>query len=240
MLIVPKSLVSLLTCRQELVTGKAFPTQDELQQYAEEHPHGDTAASTSIKGVPYFWLTVLCNQVSAASMLLHTGCSRTGNIRGSTITLWGCTLWVLCTITCCAVHPSCKCHMHHSNMAGGYGQLHKRVLHCITISSSCAHMVDKAPTCRDVLSVVQDTLADEISSRDKQALSYCTSIRPVYSSKGGPPTIEFSFSSNPFFHNSVLKRCLGDKSRQVDEVTTNIDWKDTEHKLTVKVRPEVW
>lgn len=83
------------------------------------------------------------------------------------------------------------------------------------------------------LVLVQDTIAEEISSRDKQALSYCTAIRATYPSKGAPPTVEFSFSSNPFFSNSLLKRCLG--SADVEEVTTDIQWKDTAHKLTVKV-----
>jgi hypothetical protein len=84
------------------------------------------------------------------------------------------------------------------------------------------------------VSGLQDTVAEEISSRDKQALSYCTAIRATYPAKGGPPTVEFSFSSNPFFSNSLLKRCLG--SADVEEVTTDIQWKDTAHKLTVKVR----
>jgi hypothetical protein len=82
---------------------------------------------------------------------------------------------------------------------------------------------------------LQDTVAEEISSRDKQALSYCTAIRATYPSKGGPATVEMSFSSNPFFSNSLLKRCLGDPKTGVEEVTTDIQWKDTAHKLTVKV-----
>ena len=59
-------------------------------------------------------------------------------------------------------------------------------------------------------------------------------MRATYPSKGGPPTLEFSFSANPFFTTSLLKRCLG--SDEVAEVTTDIQWKDTAHKLTVKVR----
>lgn len=45
-----------------------------------------------------------------------------------------------------------------------------------------------------------------------------------------------SFSANPFFSNSVLKRCLGDPGEEVEETTTDILWKDTAHKLTVKVQ----
>lgn len=60
-------------------------------------------------------------------------------------------------------------------------------------------------------------------------------MRATYPSKGGPPTIEMSFSANPFFSNSVLKRCLGQPALGVEEVTSDIDWKDTAHKLTVKV-----
>lgn len=85
---------------------------------------------------------------------------------------------------------------------------------------------------------LQDTTAEEISSRDKQALSYCTAIRASYPSKGGAPTLEMSFSANPFFSNSVLKRCLGDG--EVEEMTTDIEWKDTAHKLTVKVGVWIW
>jgi hypothetical protein len=84
-------------------------------------------------------------------------------------------------------------------------------------------------------SCLQDTIAEEITSRDKQALSYCTAIRATYPSKGGPATVEMSFSSNPFFSNSLLKRCLGDPKKDVEVVTTDIQWKDTAHKLTVKV-----
>lgn len=47
------------------MTGKALPTQEELQEWEEQ---GNSAAGgdSSIKGVPYFWLTVLCNQVCSA------------------------------------------------------------------------------------------------------------------------------------------------------------------------------
>lgn len=61
-------------------------------------------------------------------------------------------------------------------------------------------------------------------------------MRATWPSKGaGPPTLEMSFSANPFFTNSLLKRCLGDPGAGVEEVTTDIQWKDTAHKLTVKV-----
>lgn len=56
-----------LNCRQELVTGKALPSSEELQDWEEGHAGGANEgehSTTTIKGVPYFWLTVLCNQVS--------------------------------------------------------------------------------------------------------------------------------------------------------------------------------
>jgi hypothetical protein len=74
-----------------------------------------------------------------------------------------------------------------------------------------------------------------VSSRDKQALAYCTGVRAILSAEDNPPTVEFSFSSNPFFSNSVLRRCLGDDEADIPEVTTDIKWKDTAHKLVVKV-----
>eukprot|EP00878_Enallax_costatus_P026957 GHUV01028973.1.p1 GENE.GHUV01028973.1~~GHUV01028973.1.p1 ORF type:complete len:415 (+),score=159.59 GHUV01028973.1:278-1522(+) len=80
----------------------------------------------------------------------------------------------------------------------------------------------------------QDTLAEEISSRDKLALAYCTSVKAVYPAAGGAPTLEMSFSSNPFFINNTLRRCLGTDDPRVHSVTTDIQWKDTAHKLTVK------
>eukprot|EP00878_Enallax_costatus_P038880 GHUV01044368.1.p1 GENE.GHUV01044368.1~~GHUV01044368.1.p1 ORF type:complete len:515 (+),score=231.98 GHUV01044368.1:220-1764(+) len=43
-----------------------------------------------------------------------------------------------------------------------------------------------------------------------------------------------SFSSNPFFINNTLRRCLGTDDPRVHSVTTDIQWKDTAHKLTVK------
>lgn len=52
---------------------------------------------------------------------------------------------------------------------------------------------------------------------------------------GGSATIEMSFSANPFFSNNTLRRCLGDDEAGVKEVTTDIQWKDNAHKLTVKV-----
>lgn len=57
------------TNRQELVSGKALPTQEELQDWQEQHAHqqhdegGGGGGGASFKGVPYYWLTVLCNQV---------------------------------------------------------------------------------------------------------------------------------------------------------------------------------
>lgn len=82
----------------------------------------------------------------------------------------------------------------------------------------------------------QDTIAEELSSRDRQALAHLTSIRAV-APGGGPPVLEFAFSSNPFFTNSTLRRGLGsDDGTGTAAVTTDIQWKDTAHKLTVKVR----
>lgn len=53
--------------RQELVSGKALPTSEELAacdadsdaQHAQHHQQQGTSA----KGVPHFWLTALMNQV---------------------------------------------------------------------------------------------------------------------------------------------------------------------------------
>ena len=44
-----------------------------------------------------------------------------------------------------------------------------------------------------------------------------------------------SFSSNPFFSNNTLRRCMGADHPRVHLVTTDIQWNDTAHKLTVKV-----
>jgi hypothetical protein len=44
-----------------------------------------------------------------------------------------------------------------------------------------------------------------------------------------------SFSSNPFFSNNLLRRCLGDEESGAKAVTTDIQWKDSSHNLTVKV-----
>jgi hypothetical protein len=52
---------------------------------------------------------------------------------------------------------------------------------------------------------------------------------------GGAPTVEMSFSSNPFFSNNLLRRCLGDEESGAKAVTTDIQWKDSSHNLTVKV-----
>lgn len=52
-----------VACRQELVSGKALPNQEELQEW-HDSGHHDDAAGASFKGVPYFYLTVLANQVS--------------------------------------------------------------------------------------------------------------------------------------------------------------------------------
>lgn len=43
------------------MSGKATPTAEELQGYEGADGGGHAAASS--KGVPYFWLNVLCNQV---------------------------------------------------------------------------------------------------------------------------------------------------------------------------------
>ncbi|KAF8069510.1 NUDT19 [Scenedesmus sp. PABB004] len=135
-----KALDSLFKRRQELVSGKALPTSEELAGF---EPQGGAAAAAgggkSPRGVPQFWLNALCNH---------------------------------------------------------------------------------------------DGLAEEISSRDRLALSHCTSIKAVHPPGGGPPTLEMAFAANPFFTNSTLRRCLGDAGAL--EVTTAIDWKDTKHKLTVK------
>lgn len=73
--------------RQELVSGKATPTSEELAGYVPAGDGSHGAAASAKAGVPYFWLNALCNQ---------------------------------------------------------------------------------------------DTLAEEISSRDRQALAYCTSVKAVY------------------------------------------------------------
>lgn len=87
--------------------------------------------------------------------------------------------------------------------------------------------------------VNQDELAAEISSRDKAALAYCTSVRAVYSS-GSEPTLEMAFAPNPFFSNSTLRRRLpadsGSGAPHAPEVTTDIDWKSRERTLTLRVR----
>lgn len=85
--LLPALLLWPLCNRQELVSGKATPTSEELAGYepASDGSHG--AAASTKAGVPYFWLNALCNQ---------------------------------------------------------------------------------------------DTLAEEISSRDRQALAYCTSVKAVY------------------------------------------------------------
>eukprot|EP00775_Hariotina_reticulata_P010883 gene10883-11037_t len=80
----------------------------------------------------------------------------------------------------------------------------------------------------------QDTIAEEVTVRDKQALAYCTGVRAVLPAGDDPPTVEFSFCGNPFFSNSVLRRCLGDDEADIPEMTTDIQWKDTAHKLVVK------
>ncbi|KAF6265330.1 nucleosome assembly protein-domain-containing protein [Scenedesmus sp. NREL 46B-D3] len=127
--------------RQELVSGKATPTTDELAGYEPPGDGSHGAAASAKAGVPYFWLNALCNQ---------------------------------------------------------------------------------------------DTLAEEISSRDRQALAYCTSVKAVHPAAGGPATVEMSFSSNPFFSNNMLRRCLGDVESGAKAVTTDIQWKDNSHDLTVK------
>ncbi|WIA10139.1 hypothetical protein OEZ85_010346 [Tetradesmus obliquus] len=127
--------------RQELVSGKATPTSEELAGYVPAGDGSHGAAASAKAGVPYFWLNALCNQ---------------------------------------------------------------------------------------------DTLAEEISSRDRQALAYCTSVKAVYPAAEGPPTIEMSFSSNPFFSSNTLRRCLGDAESGAKAVTTDIQWKDSSHNLTIK------
>eukprot|EP00882_Tetradesmus_deserticola_P021497 GHRQ01023270.1.p2 GENE.GHRQ01023270.1~~GHRQ01023270.1.p2 ORF type:complete len:180 (+),score=42.33 GHRQ01023270.1:581-1120(+) len=128
--------------RQELVSGKATPTTDELAGFEAPSDDSHGAAASAKAGVPYFWLNAICNQ---------------------------------------------------------------------------------------------DTLAEEISSRDRQALAYCTSFKAVHAAAGGPPTVEMSFSSNPFFSNNTLRRCLGDAESGAKAVTTDIQWKDSSHNLSVKV-----
>lgn len=75
-------------------------------------------------------------------------------------------------------------------------------------------------------------------------------MRAAYPADGGPPTLELSFSANPFFSNTTMRRCLGEAGGGagsssagsegggggVPEVTTDIAWKDNAHKLTVRVR----
>lgn len=50
-----------LARRQELVSGKGTPTADELTDYSAADD--STATGTVHKGVPYFWLNALYNQV---------------------------------------------------------------------------------------------------------------------------------------------------------------------------------
>ena len=51
-----------LAHRQELVSGKGTPTADELADCSEADD-STTAAVAGHKGVPYFWLNALYNQV---------------------------------------------------------------------------------------------------------------------------------------------------------------------------------
>lgn len=59
----PWQVAFACACRGELVSGKALPTQDELLEWNESQSGSHDSTSSSIKGVPYFYLTVLCNQV---------------------------------------------------------------------------------------------------------------------------------------------------------------------------------
>lgn len=60
-----------MPCRQELVTGNALPTQEELKEWQEAGGAHQEDGGSSIKGVPYFYLTVLCNQVNRCHSCNH-------------------------------------------------------------------------------------------------------------------------------------------------------------------------
>lgn len=76
-----------MLCRQELVSGKALPTQEELQEWHDSHGQGhhDDAGGAGTKGVPYYYLTVLCNQVGrtqqATQLLLRAHSSSSSSSR---------------------------------------------------------------------------------------------------------------------------------------------------------------
>lgn len=65
----PHPATHCTSCRQELVTGKATPTHEDLQDWEDSGSHHDAAGGSSIKGVPYYYLTVLCNQVPRSQPL---------------------------------------------------------------------------------------------------------------------------------------------------------------------------
>ena len=53
--------------REAIVTGRAEPTEAELEGFEAPDaadPRLQNAGAKVAQGVPFFWLTVLCNQVS--------------------------------------------------------------------------------------------------------------------------------------------------------------------------------
>jgi hypothetical protein len=59
-------LLCCTACRQELVSGKATPTTEELAGYEPPSDSSHAAAASAKAGVPYFWLNALCNQDTLA------------------------------------------------------------------------------------------------------------------------------------------------------------------------------
>jgi nucleosome assembly protein 1-like 1 len=86
----------------------------------------------------------------------------------------------------------------------------------------------------------QDTLAESITPRDRQALHYLTHITAASSpssSSGGATTVELHFGTNPYFTNKVLRRGISvdEATGELQEVSTDIVWKEGKE-LTLKVR----
>jgi len=58
--------MGILICRELIVTGKSEPTEGELEGFGEPDPAESRVQHVGGKvpqGIPYFWLTVLSNQV---------------------------------------------------------------------------------------------------------------------------------------------------------------------------------
>ncbi|KAG1669879.1 hypothetical protein FOA52_012468 [Chlamydomonas sp. UWO 241] len=85
-----------------------------------------------------------------------------------------------------------------------------------------------------------DTISEQITRRDRQALGYCTDVRFVKGARG--MLIEFHFCENPFFDNSVLRKGIyvhtdvSGRPIDVREEATEIEWKEGQSLLVKETR----